>query len=159
MIIRTKPKRVAKTFSTWSEKIQDLVDRIKEERDFGVIHCGIIEAAPKTQGELAGMFGLKTSDDIYSEINREDAHKIISFVLKEDLAYGFDVDPPFEYNPHVEEFLMEFDTSHPRFFTNGNWHESGSTRTWSDATDATFDTGVLVLGKPYSGCLWVEDED
>ena len=30
---------------------------------------------------------------------------------------------------------------------------------WSPATDAPFDTGLLVLGESESGCLWVEEED
>jgi hypothetical protein len=32
--------------------------------------------------------------------------------------------------------------------------------TWGwDVTDATFNTGVLVLGLQKSACVWVEDEE
>lgn len=46
------------------------------------------------------------------------------------------------------EFLEQFGAQ-ARYFTNN----------WCSVTDATFDTGVIVIGALQSGCLWVEDED
>jgi len=54
-----------------------------------------------------------------------------------------------------------------RFFTNGTFHEEsrelGSNVTqgpgWNPVTEATFDTGVIVVAKRSAACLWVEDED
>jgi hypothetical protein len=58
----------------------------------------------------------------------------------------------------AEQFLEQFGAV-AKFYSNGwtGW-ETGSTG-WSPATDATFDTGVLIIGNDRSGCIWVEDED
>jgi hypothetical protein len=50
-----------------------------------------------------------------------------------------------------------------KFFTNGEFKNevgAGLVLTgWDPATDATFDTGVIILGATESGCVWVADED
>jgi hypothetical protein len=54
-----------------------------------------------------------------------------------------------------QQFLQQFDGQRLHFFSNcrSGLHQ------WIPATDATFDTGVLIVGESSSGCLWVEDED
>ncbi len=65
----------------------------------------------------------------------------------------------------VHRFFAAFGDADLRFFTNGTFHEAPGERltysgvSWQPATEATFDTGVLVLGPVASGALWVEDED
>jgi len=49
-----------------------------------------------------------------------------------------------------------------KYFTNAQWPEGDlsvdSIGAWTPATDATFDSGILVLGSQ-SGVYWIEDED
>lgn len=79
-----------------------------------------------------------------------------------DLAYKEKLMPEPEVKALVTRFLDHFGDEKPCFYTNGNYYEGQSSwvdLAWNPATDATFDTGVLILGQLKAGCLWVEDED
>jgi len=63
----------------------------------------------------------------------------------------------------ASQFMQEFGRPTCRFFTNWNFEQRADGllyMTWGwDVTDATFNTGVLVLGLQKSACVWIEDED
>jgi hypothetical protein len=52
-------------------------------------------------------------------------------------------------------FLTLFEGQALRFATNAGLPPDS----WTPATDATFDLGVIVIATAKAGCLWVEDED
>ena len=79
-------------------------------------------------------------------------------VLNKDLAYHAEIMPAHEASQLVAQFFDLCCTSGCRFFTNGDFSVKRSA-SWTAATEATFDTGVLVVGQDRAGCLWVEDED
>ena len=59
--------------------------------------------------------------------------------------------------------IMDQDGASHRFLTNGQFKHGAAAGLvlshWDPATDATFDTGVLMLGAGESGCVWVAEED
>jgi hypothetical protein len=137
-----------------------VVKEIIAARRCGFVHCGLSTEGSDSISELATEFGLSGDPKIYCEIDRQAARSLIYLVLEKDLAYGGGAMPRHEANRLTDAFLAQFDMT-SRFYTNGTFHEvaAGNGATWSPATDATFDTGVLVLSDALSGCLWVEDED
>jgi hypothetical protein len=53
------------------------------------------------------------------------------------------------------QFMALFDGQDVEFVTNTD----AGCDSWTPATPATIDMGVLVIGETKSGCLWAEDED
>ena len=106
-------------------------------------------------------------------------------VLHKDMAYGAEIMPMLLARELATQFLAEFSRASTRFFTNGEWGKppveqnvkpswfsvifailaarhaprawAGSS--WSPATSATFDTGVIVVSDQKIGCVWFQDED
>jgi hypothetical protein len=66
----------------------------------------------------------------------------------------------------ADRFAAQFGPG-ARYFTDGTWHLPNTLircgdiggPSWDPVTQATFDTGVLVIGRKWSGYVWVEDED
>lgn len=58
----------------------------------------------------------------------------------------------------ARRFFEQLGTSATCFSNGWTGWETGSTG-WNPATDAAFDTGVLIVGDDRSGRIWVEDED
>ena len=54
-----------------------------------------------------------------------------------------------------QKFIALFEGEDTVFATNA----STDLASWTPATQATFDIGVLVLGTTKVGCFWVEEED
>jgi hypothetical protein len=127
-----------------------VVDEIESAREDGIVHCGLSSQASPSVAELAAEFGLSRDPGVYREI---------------DAAYNSEIIPLPRAAELADRFLDQFGTDGVRYYTNGTFHEArGPSLTWSGAswnpaTEATFDTGVLVVGPNGSGCLWVEDED
>ncbi len=141
-----------------------VTDDIISARD-GVVRCGLSSHASPSISELALEFGLNAIPANYVEIDLSAAHRLIQLVLSQDLAYNSETMPADLAEDLAGRFLNEFGTEGVQFFTNGTFHETpGPHLTWSGVswnpvTEATFDTGVLVISPKCSGCLWVEDED
>lgn len=93
---------------------------------------------------------------VYREIDRSSAHNILTSVLHTDLAYGVESMPLVRATELACQFIELFEEA--RYYTNGLIPRQAPCG-WNPATQATFDTGVLVIGRVSSGCLWVEDED
>lgn len=143
-----------------------IVDEIATDRVYGTLRCGISKHSSCTLTELAREFNLRDDSACYTEIDKLAARDVIRLVLHKDLAYGSVVMPEDRAAELTDRFLEQF-CSDTRYFTNGTWHIPPEVRTdgvscgpsWTPATLATFDAGVLAVGLKRSGCLWVEDED
>lgn len=108
--------------------------------------------------ELATRFGLIFASDTYREISKDQAEAVAKRVLYCDLAYDSEIMTTTAAQALASRFLDCFDES-TQYYTNGDYYANGSSHSWNPATTATFDTGILVIGKSRVGCLWVEDED
>jgi hypothetical protein len=143
-----------------------IFDEIPAARGYGVVRCGLSSQPSPTVPDLACEFGLLDDPACYREIDREAARRLVQLILHRDLAYFGKIMSQARAVQLAECFLDQFDT-HARFYTNGTFHESPEQLTpavrfglsWDAVTNATFDTGVLVISPQGAGCLWVEDED
>lgn len=139
----------------------DLAAEIRIARTAGSVWVGFGEASQNSAEVVAGEFGLDTDPENYHEIYRDEALLLLTLILRQDLAYGAAIMASSEANELAGRFLAAFDDGH-RFFTNGQFHLRAlspmKALSWASVTDATFGTGVLVVGRS-TGCLWVEDED
>ena len=127
-------------------------DEILAARWCGVVRCGVSAYSHRELSQLAAEFGLRDDPDAFRELSAAAAEELIKSVLHKDMAYGQPIMPEQQAARLTREFFAQFGAD-ARFYSNG-WPLS-----WTPATDATFDTGVLVIGPQRCGCLWVEDED
>jgi len=137
----------------------DPCDEIRIARNVGTVRCGVSLHAPVTLEELASEFGLRSIK--FDEIDSRAGHALAQKILHADLAHAKEVMSKARASELSDEFLKLFGPK-ARFFTNGNFHQtprSMSGFTWTPATSATFDTGILIVSGEHCGCLWVEDED
>lgn len=110
--------------------------------------------------EVARAFDLVDDSDIYEPIVSTEADAIATRVLHTDLAYGAEIMSLSEAADLWGQFKALFDGQDVEFVTNLGTTDFGpGSRSWTPATAATFDLGVLVIGATRAGCLWVEDED
>jgi hypothetical protein len=115
--------------------------------------CGLSSQQSPSVDQLAEEFGLETVPSI--EIEAEEAHSIMQFVLQRSLAYNSRLMAPERAAELATLFLAQFRSEGTQYYTNGGFMRGK----WMPATLSTFDTGVLVVGPRCSGCLWVEEED
>jgi hypothetical protein len=143
----------------------DVVAEIHEARDCGVVHCGLSAQPSPALAELASEFELAADPANYWEIDAAAARRLAELILNQDMAYNSEIMPPSRASELADRFLAQFGTHGVRFYTNGTFHEGRGPKLgspsagWNPVTAATFDTGILVIGRHRSGCLWVEDED
>ena len=136
---------------------EDICEEIARRRDCGVVHCGITGGAASVT-DVARAFGLRADPLCYHEIDEETAREVAAGVIHRDLAYRAEILPPAEASALAARFFERCIGPGCRFYSNSD-SSPGSSGGWSPATDATFDGGVIVVGRERSGCLWVEDED
>lgn len=112
---------------------------------------------------FAAKCGLSAKPGIYREISRAEALAVIQSVLHRDMAYQAEIMPRTDAEVLAESLLAEYRAGPARYFTNGDFGRSPAHPNvcpgWNPATRSTFDTGVLVLARNKSMCLWVQDED
>ncbi|MBD3618821.1 MAG: hypothetical protein LPK58_07945 [Gammaproteobacteria bacterium] len=140
----------------------DITSRIIEARGSDTI-VDIRPAKVASVEEAAAQFGLFDSPGIYFEISEQDAVSVLKTVLSRDMAYHVELMPQNEADGLAKEFVRHFSGDKPKYFTNGDY---GCPRkhpnvgpSWTPATIATFDTGVLVITTERIGCAWFTDED
>ncbi|MEM7579090.1 MAG: hypothetical protein AAF316_04425 [Cyanobacteria bacterium P01_A01_bin.80] len=144
----------------------DICSEIDSLRDCGFVNCGIVDES-LTLKQLALRFELFFEPNIYKEINRQQAAVVVRRILHRDLAYDSKLMSQVKAENLTTRFLDCFDIKDTQYYTNGSYYapEQGFVNnvkvghSWTPATYATFDTGILVVSKSKSGCLWVEDED
>ncbi len=138
----------------------DIYKKIQKVR--GGCIAGIKEAKVESVESAAELFGLSNESDIYKNIERAEAIEVLRNVLHKDMAYSIKIMSSEKAKNLAVEFVDNFGKE-AKFYTNG---EYGKPRkkpnfgpSWSPATDATFDTGVIVIIKEMVGCVWFTDED
>ena len=105
--------------------------------------------------EIARVFGLADDSTVYRSIESIEASAIATRILCADLAYNSKIMCVSRAGDLWRQFMALFDGQDVEFASNtGTVPDS-----WTPATQATFDMGVLVMGANKTGCLWVEDED
>jgi hypothetical protein len=143
----------------------DVAAEIHAARNCGTVHCGLSSCPTPSVPELAAEFGLADNPAFYKEIDAEAARRLAAAVINQDMAYNAEILPAARAAELAERFLAQFGTEGVRFYTNGTFHENPGPKlgspsaSWDPVTAATFDTGILAIGRQCSGCLWVEDED
>lgn len=138
----------------------DIYNKIQKAR--GSCIAGVKEAKVKSVESAAELFGLSNERGIYEKIERTEAMEVIKNVLHKDMAYSVKIMPSEKANNLAEEFIGTFG-GEAIFYTNGEYGKPRKNPnvgpSWSPATDATFDTGVIVISNEVVGCVWFADED
>lgn len=138
----------------------DIHQKIQKARGCSVV--GVKEASVDSVEAAAERFGLSSQSGIYKKIERTEAIEVLKAVLHKDMAYGVKIMSSEKAKNLANAFISEFDDE-AVFYTNGEFGKPRTNPTiglsWSPATDATFDTGVIVLSNGVIGCAWFEDED
>ncbi|MBQ0946611.1 hypothetical protein KAK07_25015 [Ideonella sp. 4Y16] len=136
---------------------------IEALRNAGHVRAQVLEEAFASPELAALAFGLKGEPAIYSEVSPKEAACVLRSVIHRDMAYEIELVPLGQAEELAAKFLQAVGTVGARYFTNGTFglprqspHVGAS---WSPATEATFDTGILVLTPERTACLWFEDED
>lgn len=145
----------------------ELCAEIIRSRDCGVVYCAVLDRSGATPDGIAKEFNLAPASKVnYFDIDASLTFEIAVLVLHRDLAYSTQIMPTDRAKDLAQRFIALFGEP-AQFCTNANFLKEspegypGSIRlsSWNPATDATFDTGIIVIGKELAGCLWVEDED
>jgi len=132
----------------------DVCNRIQRARQAGNTRCGVVEGRMSVI-EVARAFGLADGSAIYRPIGSAEANAIATRVLCADLAYNSEIMSVSDTADLWRQFTALFEGQDVGFVSNAGADSSS----WTSATSATFDMGVLVIGVTRAGCLWVEDED
>jgi hypothetical protein len=135
----------------------DLFTEIQAARWVGYTRCGVIDGRLGII-ETARAFALAGDETIYRTIERQEADRIAIHTLHVGLAYGGIIMDRATATNLWQKFMDLFQGDDVRFATNAH-SEGNHVTSWRPATQATFDTGVLVMGTTKVGCLWIEEED
>jgi hypothetical protein len=140
----------------------DVFDSIRTERTAGKLFCGATKGV-KSVAALAGAFGLREDASLYHQVDAEMARAILIGILHRDLANGDRLLSLSRAEELAGQVMQRFTGAGTRFLTNGQFRQGAAAGLvlshWDPATDATFDTGVLMLGTGESGCVWVAEEN
>ena len=138
----------------------ELCNEIVRLRGCGKVRCGIREhSVVPSVSAVARSFELFEDAACYTEVTFTQALAILTRILHRDMAYGSELMAPGVAATLASSFLEQTSSPACSYFSNGDFFEESSSHGWNPATQATFDTGVLVVGVERAGCLWVEDED
>jgi hypothetical protein len=103
--------------------------------------------------------GYHNLGDRWKEISREEAEKIINFIMTKDLAYSVDLMSP-EEAQQISSKVSTLFTGDCKYFTNASFVNNFSGMSeWNSITESTFDTGVIIVSGERIGMIWVQDED
>ena len=140
-----------------------LLDEIVILRHGDEVIARVAEQCFKSVLDAASYFGLKPIREAYRQIPREEAIAILDLALREDMAHGYQFMSAEQSLALAIQFVDQFPPHGTAYYTNGEFGKSRDDPqigpSWHSVTDATFDTGVLVLSLQSTGCLWFKDED
>jgi hypothetical protein len=139
-------------------------EEVQRHRRCGEVICKVAAGSVEDPLAAAKWLDLTNSELHLNAINIERATETAVAVLVRDLAYEAELMPEAKARELVGRFLDQCGAEEPgtRFFTNvsDDFLVPGRTSwSFSSATSATFDMGILVVGPTRLGCLWVTDED
>jgi len=133
--------------------------KIKRSRRIGEVVSGCEELSCATV-ELAAMrFGLSGKAGIYREIPAGEAIALLTNIFHRDMAFDKKIMSAAQAFALAKAFVDCFPHEATCFYTNSTFGKKQVPRSWSPATDATFDAGLLVLSRGITACLWLKDED
>ncbi|GGB44036.1 hypothetical protein [Fictibacillus barbaricus] len=120
-------------------------------------------SSPEAKEKFLKELGLKNKriKNKWKRVEKENAHKIIDYLLSRDMAYDFELDTKPMANRLSSYFFDQF-TPEAQFYTNGEFNEERgffALGSWISITNSVFDTGVLVVDQRKIGILWAEDND
>ncbi|WP_086931669.1 hypothetical protein [Agarilytica rhodophyticola] len=138
----------------------DIYKKIQKAR--GSCITGVKEAIVESVGCAAELFDLSNESGIYNKIKRPEAVEVLRAVLHRDMAYNVKIMSSEEAKNLANDFVGEFGDD-AVFYTNGEYGKPRDNPnigpSWSPATDATFDTGIIVVSHGVVACAWFTDED
>lgn len=135
---------------------------IRERRDCGRVHVAVYDletGEPADADAIMEAAGLEPVAEV--ELGPDDALVAVTEVLARDLAHRATVMPQADAETLASSFLRLFPAP-ATYWTNGELlvaQAHGTSRAWTSATKATFDSGLVVVSATRAGILWVEDED
>jgi hypothetical protein len=140
-----------------------LLTEIRTARCYGRVHTVIAARDGRLVTELLPLFGFQSHEQALLRVSETMALQITRSVLHKDMAYGTVIMPLQRADELARRFLAEFHNPPTDFFSNGSFtqNDDGSValNSWNPITQATFNTGIIVVEAGLVGCLWVEDED
>ena len=134
---------------------------IRERRDCGRVHVAIYEIEGERPDANAVMESAGLAPVAELELTRDDALTATTEVLARDLAHRATIMAREDAEALAASFLDCFGEA-ARYYTNGELlvaQALGTSGAWEAATNATFDSGIVVVSPGRAGLLWVEDED
>ena len=132
----------------------DICAEIQGERWVGNTRCGIVDGRMSLV-EAARAFKLADDGAIYRSIGAKEAEAVALRLLHAGLAHPGEIMSVTRAIELWRQFMGLFQGQDVSFAPNAR----ADVASWSPATQATFDMGVLVIGTTKVGCLWVEEED
>lgn len=139
-----------------------LAESIRERRECGVVHVAFYtfdEGETVEPGDVMEATDLAPVAEV--ELTPEDALTAAREVLAKDLAHRAKVMPA-EIAEALAKAFVATVPKPARYFTNGELlvaQAQGLSGTWRSASTATFDSGLVIVGKTGAALLWIEDED
>ena len=106
-------------------------------------------------------FGYKSMKERYywTILNKKQAVQILTHVLYEDMAYNSRIMEEEKAAELANKFLDLFIEEDTLFVTNGMFYKTTDSGSWSDISNATFDSGVIAFDNNRLGIVWFENED
>jgi hypothetical protein len=132
----------------------DVCGEVRRARRCGNTRCGVLDGQLSV-AEVARAFDLADDPQIYRSVARAEAEAVATHILTTDLAYRGNIMSPTRAAELWQQFMALFDQQDVHLLTNA----AADLQSWTPATSATFDLGILVIGASKGGCLWVEDDD
>jgi hypothetical protein len=139
--------------------VNEFTKLLSEERPSATV-AFLSRAGADATAELdrvAQSVGFRGLGERWHEITREEASRLLTRVLRFDLAYSSEAMTETRADDFAARFVNRFSTP-ARWFTNGTFTPTGWGG-WGRVGNATFETGVAALSDELVGILWVEDED
>jgi hypothetical protein len=154
--------RIPKALKRHWFKPSDWCRDIPEHRKCGHTRC--IEVPLDAGGLNAALeaFQLPPKPEALIEVSVKRAQEILALLLWKDLAYGGEIMPQKTAQKLAQDFVSTGETHEALFFSNADWPahlRRPTSYPFTGLTNATFDGGVIALGKTVASCVWIEDED
>ena len=150
-------------FQELEDQWEMLCKTIRTKRSAGqVIVIRAPHAASDNPWQIANQLVISTGWILppeWTAIDRDTAVAILAECLHHDLAYHVELQP----RPSAEAqatAIVDTVGSDALFFTNGSLAiPNVQDRSWNSITTATFDTGVIAIGRRWGILCWFLDED
>jgi hypothetical protein len=153
-----------------SSDIQEFKKKIVSKRNIGSVVFEIKQISPEINPKkpqdcqealdlFVSQIGYVGLGIHWKEVDQEAAQKILERVLTKDLAYSAKI-MSIEDAEEISTKIFNFFQNQYKFFTNAVFtHNYSALSAWDSLTEATFDTGIIIVSTTMIGMLWVKDED